>query len=181
MAKDQEVLTGEVASFDYANGNRPAKFIVDGPEGAFELTVYPENGVPQPWDEESKLPAFMNGLPPDIVGVSIQAIVDSRVREYNGVKQYKPTKITVLGSNPSPKQAARAAPVQAPRIQSNPADRDTMIVDQVIFKGAIELLLKGDVTVAKAVEDAILAWESVRARHLPKPEGENPEEDFGSL
>lgn len=179
MARDQEVLTGKVAKFYPANGNRPAKFIVDGADETFELTVYPDNGAEQPWDEESKLPAFMNGLPPDIVGVSIQAIAEPK-GEYNGVRQFKPTKVTVLGSKPSPKPTTQAAQTQVPRVQSNPTDRDTLIVDQVIFKGAIDLL-RGDVTVAQAVENAILAWESVRARHLPKPEEEDPEDDFGSI
>jgi hypothetical protein len=144
--------------------------VADG-EATFELTIYPENGVEQPWDEDSKLPAFMNGLPVDIVGVSIQTIAEPK-GAYNGVNQYKPSKITVLGSNPNPSPKAApaapavAAPAQAPKNPTNPNDRDTLIVDQVIFKGAIDLL-RGDTTVAKAVENAIAAWEGVRAsRHL---------------
>ena len=185
MPKDQEVLTGEVTNYYHPSGNRPAKLIVADGEATFELTIYPENGVEQPWDEDSKLPAFMHGLPVDIVGVSIQTIAEPK-GAYNGGNQYKPSKITVLGSSPGPKAAtpaapaAPAAPAQAPKYLTNPNDRDILIVDQVIFKGAIDLL-RGDTTVAKAVEDAILAWEGVRARHLPKEEDTLEEDDFGSL
>lgn len=181
-SKDQEVLTGEVTNYYHPSGNRPAKVIVAGAEETFELTIFPENGVEQPWGDDSKLPAFMNGLPVDIAGVTIQAIAEPK-GEYNGVKQYKPSKVTVLGSSPVPKAAPAApaaAPAQAPKNPTNPNDRDTLIVDQVIFKGAIDLL-RGDTTVAKAVEDAILAWEGVRARHLPKEEDTLEEDDFGSL
>ena len=179
MAKDHEVLTGEVTRYYHPNGHRPAKFIVVGAE-KFELAVFPD--VEQPWDKDTQLPAFMNGLPVDIAGVTIQAIAEPK-GEYNGVKQYKPSKVTVLGSSPVPKAAPAApaaAPAQASKYLANPNDRDTLIVDQVIFKGAIDLL-RGDTTVAKAVEDAILAWEGVRARHLPKEEDTLEEDDFGSL
>ena len=176
MAKDQEVLTGVVERIYLANGNRPAKLIVAGAEEAFELTIYPPDGTEQPWDEQTQLP-ILDNLPTDIVGVTIQAIVGP-VKLYNDIPQYKPTQITVLGGNPSPK-AAPAAPAQAPKNLGSPTDRDTLIVDQVIFKGAIDLL-RGDTTVAKAVSDAILTWEGIRARHLPQPE-ENPDDDFGSV
>ena len=185
MPKDHEVLTGEVRRFQYANDNRPAKLIVAGAEETFELTIFPENGVEQPWDDSSKLPSFMDSLPGgplDIAGTIIQAIAEPR-GEYKGVKKYKPSKITVL-DNPGPKAAAPAAPAAATPAQApkylNPTDRDTLIVDQVIFKGAIDLL-RGDTTVAKAVENAIAAWEGVRARHLPTEEILESEDDFGSL
>jgi len=185
LPKDQEVLTGEVKRYYGANGNRPAKLIVAGAEETFELTIFPENGAEQPWDDSSKLPSFMDSLPGgplDIAGVIIQAIAEPK-GEYNGVKQYKPSKITVLKDGAVPKAAAPAAPAAAPAQAPkylNPTDRDTLIVDQVIFKGAIDLL-RGDTTVAKAVENAIAAWEGVRARHLPTEETIEEADDFGSL
>lgn len=186
MAKDQEVLTGVVERFYHASGNRPAKLIVADGGTTFELTVYPAMGVEQPWTEQTQLPALMDNLPADLVGVTIQAIAEPK-GEYNSVPQYKPTKITVLDGN----AAAPAAPAQAPKYLAGPnnpvpylTDRDTLIVDQVIFKGAIDLL-RGDITVAQAVESAIEAWESVRARHLANRYSVDDilesEGDFGSL
>jgi hypothetical protein len=185
VAKDQEVLTGEVTRYYHPNGHRPAKFIVVGAE-KFELAVFPD--VEKPWDKDTQLPAFMNGLPIDIEGLFIET--QAKFTGYfppkgepNSLPQYKPSKITVLDSSPGPKAAPAApaaAPAQASKYLANPNDRDTLIVDQVIFKGAIDLL-RGDTTVAKAVEDAILAWEGVRARHLPKEEDTLEEDDFGSL
>ena len=176
-------------------GNVPAKLKVSGEKGIFELAIFPlgakQGGEDPPWDENSKLPAFMNGLPrnlKDLEGLFIQAIAEFKgyyppQGEPNSLPQYKPSNITVL-DNPSPKAAAPAAPAavapaQAPKYL-NPTDRDTLIVDQVIFKGAIDLL-RGDTTVAKAVENAIAAWEGVRARHLPTEEILESEDDFGSL
>ena len=196
--EDKEVLSGEVRRFWYANDNRPAKLKVAGAEETFELAIFPlgakHGGEDPPWDENSKLPAFMNGLPrnlKDLEGLFIEA--QAKFTHYyppqgepNSLPQYKPSNITVL-DNPGPKAAAPAAPAapaaatpaQAPKYL-NPTDRDTLIVDQVIFKGAIDLL-RGDTTVAKAVENAIAAWDGVRARHLPTEEILESEDDFGSL
>ena len=115
-SKDQEVLTGTVERFSYANGNRPAKLIVAGQDEVFELAIYPPNGVEQPWDEHSQLSV---SIPTDIVGVSIQAIAEFKgyyppQGEPNSLPQYKPSNITVL-DNPSPKAAAPAAPAAVAR------------------------------------------------------------------
>ena len=106
-SKDQEVLTGTVERFSYANGNRPAKLIVAGQDEVFELAIYPPNGVEQPWDEHSQLSV---SIPTDIVGVSIQAIAEFKgyyppKGQPNSMAQYKPSKITVLGGKAeAPKQ-----------------------------------------------------------------------------
>ena len=37
-------------------------------------------------------------------------------------------------------------------------EKDTLIVDQVLFKGAIDKLVKGDTTPQEAASDAVLTW-----------------------
>ena len=128
---DEEILQGTVLEFEYAKRNRsgnniPAKFVVEGTvagvEETFELTIYPlgerEGGQDPPWDKDSKLPEYMDGLPEDLVGVNIQTL-GRYLKEYNGVRQFGPSKkqghkITVLGSSPGPKAATPAAPAAAP-------------------------------------------------------------------
>jgi hypothetical protein len=190
VPKDQEVLTGVVERIYLANGNRPAKLIVTGEE-TFELTIYPPSGVEQPWDEQTQLP-ILDNLPTDIVGVTIQAIAEPK-GEYNGVAQYKPSKITVLnapehnGSNPpSPKAApaAPAAPAQPPAQRPGPrmdTQRDS-IERQVAAKGAIELLSS---KIIKPEEfdpwfEHILDKIQGREAAVDAPT-EDPEDDFGSL
>ena len=191
MAKDQEVLTGTVAKFYPANGNRPAKFIVDANDETFELTVYPENGVEQPWDEESKLPAFMNGLPPDPVGVSIQAIAEPK-GEYNGVRQYKPSKITVLGSKPSPKPTAQAAPgstATPPSVDPNQMRimrQSTLHYASILIAPMVKDFETPQLMVERTIELAGILLEYVISGENPyalkeKPEEEEPEDDFGSI
>ena len=176
MPKDQEVLTGKVDTLYLANGNRPAKLIVAGAEETFELTIYPPNGVEQPWDDQTHLPV-LDGLPTDLVGVSIQAIAEPK-GEYNGVRQYKPSKVTVLGNAPT---ATTEAPAQrpSPRVDTQ---RDS-IERQVAAKGAIELLATKAITPEEFdqwfdhILDRIQGREAV-AVDAPK---EDPEDDFGSL
>ena len=141
MPKDQEVLTGVVERIYLANGNRPAKLIVAGEE-TFELTIYPPNGMEQPWDEQTRLPV-LDGLPQYLVGVSIQAIAEPK-GEYNGVAQYKPSKITVLGNATAPTAQAAPAPAQRPSPRMD-TQRDS-IERQVAAKGAIELLATKAIT-----------------------------------
>jgi hypothetical protein len=47
-----------------------------------------------------------------------------------------------------------------------PTDRDTIILDEVIFKGAIDLQAQGH-SPEGAAELAIATWGAVRSRHLP--------------
>ena len=89
-----------------------------------------------------------------------------------------------------------AVPVARPdkKLMPQPTDKDTLIVDQVLFKGAVDLLKSDDQTVGmgadNAVELVIQIWEGVRARHNPKPqpvpEQEAPDdndddESFGAI
>ena len=46
-----------------------------------------------------------------------------------------------------------------------PTDRDTIILDEVIFKGAIDLQAQGH-SPEGAAELAIATWDAVRSRHL---------------
>ncbi len=179
MPKDQEVLTGEVERIYLANGNRPAKLIVAGAEETFELTIYPPNGMEQPWDEQTRLPV-LDGLPQDLVGVSIQAIAEPK-GEYNGVRQYKPSKITVLG-NAAPTAQAAPAPAQRPNPRVD-TQRDS-IERQVAAKGAIELLATKAITPEEFdpwfehILDKIQGREVAVVVDAP---AEDPEDDFGSL
>jgi hypothetical protein len=68
----------------------------------------------------------------------------------------------------------------------DPNGRDVMIVDQVIFKGAVALRVGGAArgfSVEQAVADAIAVWDGVRARHFVTQEtdDEAQEPDLESL
>ena len=65
--------------------------------------------------------------------------------------------------NNSPKQVTQA-PAQSY------SDRDTLIVDQVIFKEACAIHREIKVDIDVSVDLAIAMWERVRERHVPKPE-----------
>jgi hypothetical protein len=181
MASDQEVLSGEVIHFYHGKGNRPAKLIVAGEE-TFELTIYPANGVEQPWDEQTHLPV-LDGLPTDLVGSTIQAIAEPK-GEYNGVAQYKPIKITLLGTAPTtqvaPARAQATAQRPAPRLDSQ---RDS-IERQVAAKGAIELVSTKTVQIEEFdqwfehILDKIQGREAVVVVDAPAAD---PDDDFGSL
>ena len=116
MANDQGLVSGTVLSWTPAGGgqshNAPAKLLIAGAQETFELDIFPVGpklgGTDAPWTAASKLPAYMDNLPANPVGVSIEAIVGPK-KVYNGVPQYKPTQITVLDGN----AAAPAAPAQA--------------------------------------------------------------------
>ena len=178
MTKDQEVLTGVVERVYLANGHRPAKLIVAG-EKRFELTIYPPNGVEQPWDEQTHLPV-LDGLPTDLVGSTIQALAEPK-GEYNGVDQFKPIKITLLDTTTAP--TAQAAPARAQATAQRPAPRmDTQrdsIERQVAAKGAIELVSTKAITPEEfdAWFDHILGRIQGREVVVDAPE----EDDFGSL
>ena len=82
-----------------------------------------------------------------------------------------------------------AVPVSKPSPRPQPTDRDTLIVDQVLFKGAVDLL-KSDAEMGEdnAVDLVLAIWEGVRARHNPKPEPKQEapadndfEESFGEI
>ena len=181
MPKDQEVLTGVVERIYLPNGHRPGKLIVAGEETSFELTIYPPNGVEQPWDEHTHLPV-LDGLPTDLVGDTIQAIAEPR-GEYNGVAQYKPVKITLLGTATAPTTQAAPAHAQAPAQRPAPrldTQRDS-IERQVAAKGAIELLA----TKAIAPEE-FDAWfdhilDKIQGREVAVVVDAPEEDDFGSL
>ena len=71
---------------------------------------------------------------------------------------------------PKKKPIAKAQPAEPPPVVQT--DKDTLIVDQVIFKGAIELRAAGvDVVEASAI--AITLWNHIRARHIRGVEGED--------
>ena len=187
MAKDQEVLTGVVERVYLANGTRPAKLIVAGEE-RFELTIYPPNGMEQPWDGQTHLPV-LDGLPAELVGNNIQAIVEF-TKEWEGVKQYKPSKITLLGTATAP--TTQVAPARAQATAQRPAPRmDTQrdsIERQVAAKGAIELVSTKAIT-----PEEFGAWfefilDKIQAREIYVPSevaadapAEDPTDDFGSL
>ena len=149
------------------------------------------------WSVDSdkvNMPPFWTGIDFDTIegrNVVISATYD---KEYTNPKtnetkhQYKsPTDIQYLdGDAPTPKEAtpeptgerASTPPNTAILKPLDPNGRDVMIVDQVIFKGAMELRC-GGAAVSQAVADAIAVWNGVRARHFvtqeTDDEAENPD------
>jgi len=74
---------------------------------------------------------------------------------------------------------AVTARTQAPQRTALPqviTDRDTIIVDQVLFKGAIDLQ-KGGVSVFDSVRDALETWDLVRGRHIISDTTEEDQDD----
>lgn len=177
MASDQEVLTGVVERVYLANGNRPAKLIVADGDTSFELTIYPANGVEQPWDEATRLPV-LDGLPTDLVGDTIQAIAEPK-GEYNGVAQYKPIKITLLSATAPTTQAAPAtAQRPTPRLDSQ---RDS-IERQVAAKGAIELVSTKTVQIEEFDQWFEHILDKIQGREVAvDAPAADPDDDFGSL
>jgi len=181
MTKDQEVLTGVVERVYLANGHRPAKLIVAG-EKRFELTIYPPNGVEQPWDEQTHLPV-LDGLPTDLVGSTIQAIAEPK-GEYNGVDQFKPVKITLLGNVPTSQAAPATAQRPTPRLDSQ---RDS-IERQVAAKASVALLANKAITAEEFGAWFEFILDKIQGREIYVPSevaadapAEDPTDDFGSL
>ena len=83
------------------------------------------------------------------------------------------------GSIEEPATPVHKGPVPPPNTAIlkplDPNSREVMIVDQVIFKGAMELR-SGGAAVEQAVADAIAVWDGVRARHFVTQEAEIEED-----
>jgi len=59
----------------------------------------------------------------------------------------------------TPVEASAAPATPGPAVgRSTLTEKDTLIVDQVLFKGAIDKLVKGDTTPQEAASDAVLTW-----------------------
>ena len=59
----------------------------------------------------------------------------------------------------TPVEASAAPATPGPAVgRSTLTEKDTLIVDQVLFKGAIDKLVKGDTTPEEAASDAVLTW-----------------------
>ncbi len=81
--------------------------------------------------------------------------------------------------------APKAAPASTTTTSGSANDRDTLIVDQVLFKGAIDLMgvqiNDGNcITPEEAARLAIEAWERIRARH-ERPELVKAAVDLGGV
>jgi hypothetical protein len=82
--------------------------------------------------------------------------------------------------NPVPKTEKKPLPKQQP-VQPQPAvqtDKDTLIVDQVLFKGAIDLRAAG-VEVVEASAIAITLWNHIRSRHIRDVDTYDDDDDEG--
>jgi hypothetical protein len=170
--------------------NAPAKLLIAGAQETFELDIFPVGpklgGTDAPWTAASKLPAYMDNLPANPVGVSIEAIVGPK-KVYNDIPQYKPTQITVLDGNPSPSPAdPQASPRSAP---TPPLDQNQMrIMRQSTLHYASILMApmtKDFTTPQLMVERTILLaatlLEYVISGENPFGSEEESEGDFGSL
>lgn len=191
-SKDQEVLTGTVERFSYANGNRPAKLIVAGQDEVFELAIYPPNGVEQPWDEHSQLSV---SIPTDIVGVSIQAIAEFKgyyppKGQPNSMAQYKPSKITVLGGKAeAPKQTRSTNQPSVDENQMRIMRQSTLHYASILMAPLVTDIKSTQIMVEKTIEIAghLLSYVTTGENpfHTEQAEtvvSEEPEEEiFGVL
>jgi hypothetical protein len=87
-------------------------------------------------------------------------------------------------NRPVPKPKKKPVSQSQPVVQT---DKDTLIVDQVLFKGAIDLI-RGDLTVGmdsdEAVDRVLEVWHGIRARHIPAPAPDDDDDDgesFGAI
>jgi hypothetical protein len=168
----------------------PHKFLLTLGEEDVELSIFPTS--------EGALPPILEGIDlANIEGKEIEAIATWKDTYKNpktgSVKQqYKLEAIRVVGEDtPAPQQEKAEQP--APKPEKNPipqqppvvqTDKDTLIVDQVILKGAVDLRASG-IDATEAVSTVIAFWEAIRARHnVPPPPDDDDDEDgesFGAI
>ena len=180
--------------FYHASGNRPAKLIVAGADETFELTIYPPNGVEQPWDEQTRLP-ILDNLPANPVGTSIQAIAEPR-GEYNNVAQFKPSQITVVmpaTNGSTPPRPSPADPKAPPRSASTPPldqnqmrimRQSTLHYASILMAPIVKDFATPQLVVERTIQVAGKFLEYVISGENPfEPEEESEEaaDDFGSL
>ena len=182
MMAETDILVGTITAWKPGEGTRPSKFLLDVEGETMELTIW--NDASQATLREELESMDAEGL----VGATCTAVVRIPFKTYppddpNGVKQYKLSKIKVSGAaaKPKPKPEVKAeatAPAPPNAVVLKPLDpnsKDILIVDQVIFKGAMELR-SGGAAVEQAVADAIAVWDGVRARHFVTQEAEIEED-----
>jgi hypothetical protein len=193
---EKEIVIGTVTAMYQpgwsANGKlTPGKLVLDTDEGVCEVSFMQlyEDSV-----RTEKMPQIWNDIDEDEIRGRRVAISATFQRVYTNDEtkvskhQYgNPSSIKYLdGDAPTPKEAtpeptgerASTPPNTAILKPLDPNGRDVMIVDQVIFKGAVALRV-GGAEVEKAVADAIAVWHGVRARHFvtqeTDDEAQNPD------
>lgn len=194
--QEQQIVRGIVQRYfpsDISQSGKPTphKFLFTIGEEDVELGIFPTN--------EGRLPPILEEIDLDnIEGKEIEAIATwtkayENPRTGSVKQQYKLETINVVGDDtPAPQQekAERPAPKpeKKPIPQPRPAvqtDKDTLIVDQVILKGAVDLRASG-LDATEAVSTVIAFWESIRARHNPPPPPDDDDDDdegesFGAI
>ena len=181
-------------------GNKPFKLMVETVNGDLPIIAWP-NKFGERAGELPKAIAKINTQTESIAGLQVKAYVrslpdkgygpqyelkdnDANNKAYsfqlinNGVGTQPPAPVPQVGTVAGP--VARLDKKLVPQ----PTDRDTLIVDQVLFKGAVDLLKSDDQTVGMSADDTVALvirlWEGVRARHNPKPQPEQEAPADGS-
>lgn len=96
-----DVLVGTVLSWEDPTTGRPGKLLVDVSGATIELSVWE--------DKVEKL--FQKRDPHDLTGCVVEALATFK-QEYNGIAQYRPTQIKVMGE-----PASAPPPAAAPEAQ----------------------------------------------------------------
>ena len=179
MPNQSEPLIGVVTDWDAPNETRniPGKLYLKLEDNEIvELTCYAD-----------KL-AMISGLPEDPMRLKHASVVvtatESPPNPKATYRQFRPTAIKVIGQAPPQSQAQPERTAPTASAVSIPSDRETLIIDQVLFKGAIDMV-RGDADVDDAVKKVIYIWNGIRARHnSPDPddgEAGNAGDDLGTI
>ena len=181
MPKETQDLAGVITDWESMGAPRPSKFKLDVGVEEVELTIWPTD------KGQEAIRSYLEMINPlDLVGNQVVATVKSPGSEYMGTKQYNLVKLQGGGVESASSPQAGTQPVLAPRPSAppqpvattpsralDPNNRDTLIVDQVLFKGVIDRLNNG-AALKKAIQESIAAWDGIRARHLPPEEASEP-------
>jgi len=133
--------------------------------------------------------AMISGLPDEPMRLKHASVVvtatESPPNPKATYRQFRPTAIKVIGQAPPQSQAQPERTAPTASAVSIPSDRETLIIDQVLFKGVIDLMVRGDADVDDAVKKVIYIWNGIRARHnSPDPddgEAGNAGDDLGTI
>jgi hypothetical protein len=160
---DKSVLLGVLDRWLPPNGNMAGKFYMTTDDSeSVHLTVWPVYGTPQPWDEDTPLKSFMQGLDPyAMVDHTVQVIADYKGNR-EGIDQYWPTQIKVAGGSAQ-------KPASPPKAKAPSPARNTPAEDAPIKPSRAEL--------GAAKGNAISNAATLIASHVQKT-GKLPDKDF---
>ena len=160
---DKSVLLGVLDRWLPPNGNMAGKFFMTTDDGeSVHLTVWPVYDTPKPWDEDTPLKAFMKGLDPyAMVDRAVQVIADYK-GDREGIDQYWPTQIKVVGGNAQ-------QPASSPKAKAPSPARHTPTEDAPIKPSRAEL--------GAATGNAITNAANLIAAHVQKT-GKLPDKSY---